>query len=68
MELEKVIEEMKAQGADIEQILKSLSQMVEEEKLTPEDLEKAKKLLGVEEPNEEKEKAKAEELFGIKLI
>ena len=73
MELEKVIQDMQAQGASNEQILQSLSQMVQEGKLTPEDLEKAKQLLGQGEAqsqpvDEEAEKAEASKLFGMKLM
>ena len=69
MELEKIIAEMREQGADDEQILKSLEQMAQEGKITPEDFEKAKEvLMANKEADAEEEKAKAEELFGMKLI
>lgn len=76
MELEKIIRDMREQGADDEQILKSLEQMANEGKLSPEDFEKAKEILmgdkeGFAEQDKtdaEKEKAQAEKLFGMKLI
>ncbi len=76
MELEKIISDMRSQGADDEQILKALEQMANEGKITPEDFEKAKEILmgdaegfAKEDENKEaEEKAKAEQLFGMKLI
>lgn len=76
MELEKIISDMRSQGADDEQILKALEQMANEGKITPEDFEKAKEVLmgdaegfAKEDANKEaEEKKKAEELFGMKLI
>lgn len=75
MELEKIIRDMREQGADDEQILQSLQKMVEEGKLAPEDFEKAKEILmGDKEGyadrdiDEQAEKKEAEKLFGMKLI
>lgn len=76
MKLEKIISDMRSQGADDEQILKALEQMANEGKITPEDFEKAKEILmgdaegfAQEDANKEaEEKKKAEELFGMKLI
>ena len=45
MELEKIIADMREQGADDEQILKSLETMANEGKISPEDFEKAKEIL-----------------------
>ena len=44
MNIEQLIADLKSQGLDNEKILASLNQMVQEGKLTPEDLEKAKEL------------------------
>lgn len=75
MELEQLIADLQNQGLDSEKILTSLEQMVQEGKLTPEDLEKAKQLLSAsqspEAPNgetPEQEKASAGKLFGLNLI
>lgn len=69
--VEKLIAEMREQGADDNQILEALSQMVQEGKITEEDFEHAKGLLSAGKDiaeDEAKEKEKAEELFGMKLL
>lgn len=69
MNIEQLIADLKSQGLDNEKILASLEQMVQEGKLSPEDLEKAKSMLidaSVQTPEEEK--AEAENLFGLKFI
>ena len=43
--VEQIIKDMREQGADDTQILEALQKMAEEGKITPEDLEQAKKLL-----------------------
>ena len=71
MDLEKLIADMREQGADDDQILKSLEEMVQEGKISAEEYEHAKGLLHAGEDiyeDEEKEKAKASELFGLKLV
>lgn len=68
MEIEKLIEEFKAQGLEPEQIVEALEKMCEEGKLSPEDLEKAKQLLVVDPVEaEKKEKEQAGQLFGLDL-
>ena len=62
MDLEKVIEELRGQGLEDEEIIKSLEQMVQEGKLSPEELEHAKNLL------EENERKDAERLFGLEFV
>lgn len=69
--VEKLIAEMREQGADDTQILEALQKMAEEGKITPEDLEHAKGLLhaGEEiEDDEAKEREEASKVFGINLI
>ena len=69
MNVEQLVADLKAQGLDNEKILASLEQMVQEGKLSTEDLEKAKSLLidaSVQTPEEEQ--ADAEKLFGMKFI
>lgn len=69
--VEKLIAEMREQGADDKQILEALSKMAEEGKISPEDLEHAKGLLHAGEDiyeDEEKEKAEASKVFGLELI
>lgn len=80
MELEKLIADMREQGANDEQILEALKKMADEGKITPEDFEKAKEILMGDkegfakkdaedgEADAEKEKAEASRLFGMKLI
>lgn len=69
MEIEKVIEDLKAQNLTDEQILSSLEQMLQEGKITDEDLERARQMLGGNpEPNEEDERNEASKLFGLKFI
>ena len=77
MELEKIIADMREQGANDEQILEALKKMADEGKIAPEDFEKAKEILMGDkegfakkdgEADAEKEKAEASRLFGMKLI
>lgn len=69
MEIEKLIEDLKAQGLEAEQILQSLEQMVTEGKITAEDLERAKELLGGNPmPNEDAEREDAQKYFGLKFM
>lgn len=62
MDLEKVVEELRGKGLEDEEILQALEQMVQEGKLSPEDLEHAKNLL------QENERKDAERLFGLEFI
>lgn len=69
--VEKLIAEMREQGADDKQILEALSKMAEEGKISPEDLEHAKGLLHAGEDiyeDEKKEKEEASKVFGLELI
>ena len=71
MDLEKLIAEMKEQGATDEQIIEALVKMKDEGKISEEELEHEKGLLHAGEDIEDDElaeKKKAEELFGMKLI
>lgn len=76
MELEKIISDMREQGANDEQILEALKKMADEGKISPEDFEKAKEILmgdaegfsKEDNVDAEKEKAEASRLFGMKLI
>ena len=72
MNIEQLIADLKSQGLEDEKILVSLEQMVQEGKLTPEDLEKAKQILGgspaTPPVDEAKEKEEAGKLFGLNLI
>lgn len=71
MDLEKLIADMREQGADDKQILEALGKMAEEGKISPEELEHAKGLLHAGEDiyeDEEEDKKKAGELFGLKLM
>lgn len=72
MDIEKLIADLKAQGLEEEQILSSLEQMAQEQKITPEDFEKAKQLLGLidkddTQQHENDNKAQASKLFGLKF-
>lgn len=67
--VEKIIAELREQGADDTQILESLQKMAEEGKITPEEFEEAKKLLhGEVEYDANAEKEEASRLFGMKLM
>lgn len=72
MNIQQLIDDLKQQGLENEQILQSLEQMVQEGKIQPEDLEQAKQLLmGGEQPPQDdpaKEKEEAGKLFGLNLI
>ena len=70
MNIEQLIADLKSQGLDNEKIIASLEQMVQEGKMSPEDLEKAKAMLSNSsmEQSPEEEKADAEKLFGMKFI
>ena len=68
--IEEIIAKMREEGADDKQILEALEQMLQEGKITPEDLEHAKGLLHAfddVEKDKQEEKAKAEDLFGLKF-
>lgn len=70
MDLEKLIAEMREKGADDNQILEALGKMVEEGKISEEELEHAKGLLHAGEDieeDEEKERKRASKLFGLEL-
>lgn len=62
VDIEKIIAELKSQGLEDDKIIASLEQMVQEGKITAEDLEKAKEIL------EGSEKKEASKLFGLNLI
>ena len=67
--VEKIIAELREQGADDTQILESLQKMAEEGKITPEEFEEAKKLLhGEVKYDANAEKEEASRLFGMKLM
>lgn len=67
--VEKIIAELREQGADDTQILESLQKMADEGKITPEEFEEAKKLLhGEVEYDANAEKEEASRLFGMKLM
>lgn len=67
--VDKIIAELREQGADDTQILESLQKMAEEGKITPEEFEEAKKLLhGEVEYDANAEKEEASRLFGMKLM
>ncbi len=67
--VEKIIAELREQGADDTQILESLQKMAEEGKITPDEFEEAKKLLhGEVEYDANAEKEEASRLFGMKLM
>lgn len=68
MDLESMIAEMREQGATDEQILTSLEQMAQEGKIAPDDLERAKQLLGDNPSPEADEKEEASRLFGLNLM
>lgn len=67
MGIEQIVNDLKSQGLENEQIIDSLEQMVQEGKITPEDLEKAKQML-MGEQTPEKEKAEAGKVFGLDLM
>ena len=60
--MEKLIEELRDRGLKDEEIIPALEELAQEGKLSPEELEEAKKLL------EENEEQEAEKLFGLKFI
>lgn len=67
--VDKIIAELREQGADDTQILESLQKMADEGKITPEEFEEAKKLLhGEVEYDANAEKEEASRLFGMKLM
>ena len=68
--IEKLIADMREQGANDDQILEALEKMKDEGKISEEDLAHAKGLLHAGkdiEEDEEKERAEASRLFGLKL-
>lgn len=66
MQIEEIIEEFKGKGLKDEEILVELQKLVEEGKMSEEDLAKAKELL--EKANEMDERKDAEDLFGVKFV
>jgi predicted nucleic acid-binding protein len=60
--MEKLIEELRSRGLKDEEIIPALERLAQEGKLSPEELEEAKKLLDKEEEQE------AEKLFGLKFV
>lgn len=60
--MEKLIEELRNRGLKDEEIIPALEKLAQEGKLSPEELEEAKKLL------EESEEQEAEKMFGMKFI
>ncbi len=60
--MDKLIEELRARGLKDEEIIPALEDLAQEGKLSPEELEEAKKLL------EQDEEQEAEKLFGLKFI
>lgn len=60
--MEKLIEELRNRGLRDEEIIPALERLAQEGKLSPEELEEAKKLLDKEEEQE------AEKLFGLKFV
>lgn len=68
MDLQKIVSDLQAQGLDKNQIIEACAKMVEEGKITPEDLEKVKTLLSEKPQDENAEKAEACKLFGLKLM
>lgn len=60
--MEKLIEELRDRGLKDEEIIPALEKLAQEGKLSPEELEEAKKLL------EENEEQEAEKLFGLKFV
>lgn len=67
--VDKIIAELREQGADDTQILESLQKMADEGKITPDEFEEAKKLLhGEVEYDANAEKEEASRLFGMKLM
>ncbi len=58
----KLIEELRARGLKDEEIIPALENLAQEGKLSPEELEEAKKLL------EQDEEQEAEKLFGLKFV
>ena len=66
MQIEEIIEEFKGKGLKDEEILVELQKLVEEGKMSEEDLAKAKELL--EKANEMDKRKDAEDLFGVKFV
>lgn len=62
VDIEKIIADLQAQGLENEAILEALTQMLQEGKITDEDLARAKELL------DGAEKDQASELFGIDIL
>lgn len=71
--IEQIVADLRTQNLDENQILAALEQMLTEGKITAEDLEKAKALLGAQTQalapeTPEQEKCRAGDLFGLKLL
>lgn len=64
----KIIEELKSQNFTDEQIMAALEKAVQEGKLSPEDLEKAKQILANGANNDAQEEQEAEKMFGMKFV
>lgn len=64
MNIEELVASLKEQGLEKDQIIASLEQMVQEGKITPDDLERARGML---EEQPEDEQAEAGKLFGLDL-
>ena len=61
-QIDSIVDELKKQGLEIEQIVEALKQMVAEGKITEEDFAQATQKLEAEEKNE------ASKMFGINLL
>ena len=66
MNIEELVASLKEQGLGNDQIIASLEQMVQEGKITPDDLERARGMLEEAQP-EEQERAEASKIFGMDL-
>lgn len=71
MDMEKIINDLKSQNLDDNQIMTALQNMVEQKRLSPQDFEKAKSLLSsngqIMKSEEEQERKIASRLYGIKF-
>ena len=62
VDIERIVADLQAQGLENEAILEALTQMLQEGKITDEDLARAKELL------DGAEKDQASELFGVDIL
>lgn len=70
MDIQQIINDLKTQNLDDNQILVALQNMLEQKKLSPQDFEKAKSLLSSSQnmkSEEEQEREIASRLYGIKF-